>query len=177
MKAQPSAKPAITDAYDKSAIDPNTTLDVFMGPKNTITELADTVETLDGVRAETIDIANEQDGTHLEVIVLEEQATDQLDKDHVDNFVTVDGIGPEVATLLLAGGIRTFRQLANTPIERIRQILDAAGPRFRIHDASRWAEQASQLTHNESLTRADETHLPYGFAQWPNQKTGGTPIA
>ncbi|MBO0931214.1 helix-hairpin-helix domain-containing protein [Fibrella aquatilis] len=177
MKTQPLDTPRIAAAYDKSAIDPNTTLDIFIGPRNTVTELADTVETLDGVRAETIDIANEQDGTHLEVIVLEEQLADQPDKDQIDNFVTVDGIGPEVAALLLAGGIRTFRQLANTPIERIREILDAAGPRFRVHDAASWSAKASKLAHYEPFSQSDEAQLPYGLAHWPNQTTKGEPMA
>ncbi|MBO0938340.1 hypothetical protein J2I47_17445 [Fibrella sp. HMF5335] len=177
MKTQPLVTPTVADAFDQTTIDPNTTLDIFIGPKNTITELADTVDILDGVRAETIDITNKQDGTHVEVIVLEEQSADQPDKDMVDNFITVDGIGPEVATLLQAGGIRSFRQLANTSVDQIRAILDAAGPRFRIHDATNWPERAGQLAQNQSLTRPDDTQLPYGFGQWPNQKTRNKPTA
>lgn len=158
---------------DILAVDPNTTLDIFLGPNNTVTELADTVDIMDGVRAETIDITNEQDGTHVEVISLEEPSPDQANMDVVDNFVTVEGIGPEVAGVLLAGGIRTFRQLANTPVERIREILEAAGPRFRIHDATNWPEHAGKLANQPDPLRTDEAQLPYGFAQWPNEKIGG----
>ena len=165
------------DVNDLSAIDPNTTLDIFIGPDSSITELADTVDTLDGVRAETIDISNEKDGTHVEVILLAESAPDRPDADMVDNFVTVNGIGPNVAGLLLAGGIRTFRQLANTPIERIRAILEAAGPRFRIHDAINWTEQAGQLADQQISMQQADSLLPYGFGQWPNEKTGNDATA
>ena len=130
---------------DSLTVDANTTLDIFIGPNKSITELADTVDTMDGVRAETIDITNEKDGTHVELISLEEPSPDEPNIDVVDNFVTVEGIGPEVAALLLAGGIRTFKQLANTPVERIREILELAGPHFRIHDAANLTEQAGRL--------------------------------
>lgn len=179
MAKQPKAT-AIEKAdepRDLLAIDPHTTLDIFLGPNNTVTELADTVDVMDGVRAETIDITNEQDGTHVEVISLEEPSPDQANVDMIDNFVTVEGIGPEVAGILLAGGIRTFKELANTPVERIRAILEAAGPRFRIHDATNWPERAGQLVAAPSPLDADDAQLPYGFAQWPNEKIGGEATA
>ncbi|MEZ0542438.1 hypothetical protein [Fibrella arboris] len=135
-------------------IDANTTLDVFVGPNQSVTELADTFDTMDGVTAETIDITNEKDGTHLEVISLEEPSPDQPRVNVVDNFVTVEGIGPEVAALLIAGGIHTFKQLANTPVERIREILEAAGQRYRIHDATEWPDRASRLQATNDHRRA-----------------------
>ncbi|NID10902.1 helix-hairpin-helix domain-containing protein [Fibrivirga algicola] len=145
MLDQPQAADDAEEPDDSLVIDANTTLDIFIGPNNSITELADTFDEMDGVQAETIDITNEKDGTHLEVISLEEPSPDQPNINVVDNFVTVEGIGPEVAALLIAGGIRTFKQLANTPVERIRAILEVAGPRFRIHDAHEWPERASRL--------------------------------
>lgn len=140
--------PAADDASEPDGsliVEPNTTLDIFIGPNRSITELADTIDTMDGIQAETIDISNEKDGTHVEVISLEEPSPDRPDGYVTDNFVTVESIGPEVAALLIAGGIRTFRQLADTPITRLRTILEAAGPRFRIHDAVEWPEQAGRL--------------------------------
>lgn len=174
MKPAPYASNQSDEATDDAApLDPNTTLDIYISPSNTITELADTVDTLDGIRAETIDILNEKDGTHLEVIQLEEPSSEHPDRDIVDNFVSVEGIGPEVAALLLAGGIHTFRQLASTPVERIRTILEAAGPHFRLHDAAEWPERAGQLANPQPFDKAAEAELPYGFAQWPNEKSGG----
>ncbi len=40
------------------------------------------------------------------------------------------------------GGINTWDDLANAPVERIKEILDAAGPRYQIHDPSSWPAQA-----------------------------------
>lgn len=162
---------------EQAPLDPNTTLDVYVGPNNSITELADTVDTMDGVRAETIDITNEGDGTHVELISLEEPSPTDPNMDVVDNFVSVEGIGPEVASLLIAGGIRTFNQLANTPVERIRAILEAGGTHFRIHEAANWAEQAGQLAKTDPFGPEAEAQLPFGFAQWPNEKTGGEATA
>jgi hypothetical protein len=39
-------------------------------------------------------------------------------------------------------GITTFAQLADTPVERLRALLKAAGPRFASHDPGTWPEQA-----------------------------------
>ncbi|RYF78698.1 MAG: hypothetical protein EOO39_00700 [Cytophagaceae bacterium] len=139
---------------DSLIVEPNTTLDIFIGPNRSITELSDTFDTLDGVTAETIDITNEKDGTHVEVISLEEQSADDPAIDVVDNFVTVEGIGPDVAALLIAGGIRTFKQLGNTPVDQIRSILAAAGPRFRIHDATDWPERANKLEAKDNQRSA-----------------------
>ena len=55
----------------------------------------------------------------------------------------VEGIGPKIAELCNAAGIHTWDQLANTAVDRLREILDAAGPNFQIHDPGTWPEQAA----------------------------------
>lgn len=59
-----------------------------------------------------------------------------------DDLKKIEGIGPKIAGLLNDGGIYTFSQLANTALERLKEILDAAGPRYRIHDPGTWSKQA-----------------------------------
>lgn len=59
-----------------------------------------------------------------------------------DDLKIVEGIGPKIETLLKEGGIGTWDELANAPVERIKEILDAAGPRYQIHDPSSWPAQA-----------------------------------
>ena len=59
-----------------------------------------------------------------------------------DDLKIVEGIGPKIETLLKEGGIATWDELANAPVERIKEILDAAGPRYQIHDPSSWPAQA-----------------------------------
>ncbi len=59
-----------------------------------------------------------------------------------DNLKKIEGIGPKIAGLLNEGGIQTFNQLANSKVERLQEILDAAGPRYRIHNPGTWPKQA-----------------------------------
>ncbi len=66
-------------------------------------------------------------------------------KIEVDDLKVVEGIGPKIAELIHDGGITTWAELAAAPVERIQEILDAAGERFRIHDPSTWPRQAELL--------------------------------
>jgi predicted flap endonuclease-1-like 5' DNA nuclease len=65
-----------------------------------------------------------------------------------DDLEIVEGIGPKIAELLHKDGIRTFAQLSRTPTPRIQQILDQAGPTFRVANPGTWAEQALLAAHN-----------------------------
>jgi predicted flap endonuclease-1-like 5' DNA nuclease len=60
----------------------------------------------------------------------------------VDDLKLIEGIGPKIEGLLHAEGIKTFAALVDTKVEVLKAILDAAGPRYRIHNPSTWAEQA-----------------------------------
>ena len=59
-----------------------------------------------------------------------------------DDLKIVEGIGPKIETLLKEGGINNWDELAAAPVDRIKEILDAAGPRYQIHDPSSWPAQA-----------------------------------
>lgn len=59
-----------------------------------------------------------------------------------DDLKIVEGIGPKIADLLNKEGIRTWKQLSETSVDRLRSILDAAGPNFQIHDPATWPKQA-----------------------------------
>lgn len=60
-----------------------------------------------------------------------------------DDLKIVEGIGPKIEQLLNKEGILTFSQLASTSSERIKEILDAAGTRFKMHDPSSWPKQSA----------------------------------
>lgn len=62
-----------------------------------------------------------------------------------DNLRNIEGVGPKIATLLNQAGITTFAQLAKTNIKDLQTILDAAGPRYKMHDPKTWRLQAKQL--------------------------------
>lgn len=59
-----------------------------------------------------------------------------------DDLKIVEGIGPKIEELLHNAGIKTWKQLSQTAADRLKEILDAAGPNFQIHDPGSWPEQA-----------------------------------
>lgn len=59
-----------------------------------------------------------------------------------DDLKKIEGIGPKIEKLCNDNGIWTFEALAQTPTTRLREILDAAGPSFRISDPASWPKQA-----------------------------------
>jgi predicted flap endonuclease-1-like 5' DNA nuclease len=63
-----------------------------------------------------------------------------------DDLKVIEGIGPAIERLLQEAGIATWRRLADTTPEAVRRILEAAGPRFRIHDPGTWPAQARLLS-------------------------------
>ena len=63
----------------------------------------------------------------------------------LDDLKVVEGIGPAIEELLHGGGIRTWRALEAADDATLRGILEAAGPRFRVHDPGTWPRQAGLL--------------------------------
>ncbi|MBK8669064.1 MAG: hypothetical protein IPN89_06170 [Saprospiraceae bacterium] len=55
----------------------------------------------------------------------------------------MEGIGPKIADLLVAKGIITFADLSQTSSDTLKNILDGAGSKYKMHDPSTWAKQAS----------------------------------
>ena len=60
----------------------------------------------------------------------------------LDDLKVIEGIGPKIEQLLKDGGITTWAELASANVERLKEILDAAGPRYQIHDPSTWPAQS-----------------------------------
>lgn len=59
-----------------------------------------------------------------------------------DDLKIIEGVGPKIEKLLKAAGINSFTDLANAPVAKVREILDAAGPTFNLADPDSWAKQA-----------------------------------
>jgi large subunit ribosomal protein L27 len=60
----------------------------------------------------------------------------------LDDLKIIEGVGPKIETLLKDGGINSWAELAAAPVDRLKEILDAAGPRYQIHDPSTWPAQS-----------------------------------
>jgi predicted flap endonuclease-1-like 5' DNA nuclease len=59
-----------------------------------------------------------------------------------DDLTKVEGVGPAIKKLLWKNKIETFKDLAKTPVQELRDILDTKGPMFQMHNPSTWARQA-----------------------------------
>ena len=59
-----------------------------------------------------------------------------------DKLTKIEGIGPKIAEHLGAAGIITFADLAGAPISKLKEILENAGPRFKMHSPDTWPQQA-----------------------------------
>lgn len=55
----------------------------------------------------------------------------------------VEGIGPKIEQLLKNAGINTWAELANAPVDRLKEILSEAGDRYRLADPTTWSQQAA----------------------------------
>ncbi|MGB0136380.1 MAG: 50S ribosomal protein L21 [Flavobacteriales bacterium] len=59
-----------------------------------------------------------------------------------DDLRKIEGIGPKTAEHLNNAGITSFAALAEASVERIREVLEAAGPRYKSIDPTSWPVQA-----------------------------------
>jgi len=59
-----------------------------------------------------------------------------------DDLRKIEGVGPKTAEHLNNAGITSFAALAEASVERIREILEAAGPRYKSIDPTSWPVQA-----------------------------------
>lgn len=66
-----------------------------------------------------------------------------------DDLKVVEGIGPKIEGLLNEIGITTWKELAESSEEKVQQMLDDAGPRYRIHSPSTWSKQAALAANGE----------------------------
>ncbi|MEM6396265.1 MAG: helix-hairpin-helix domain-containing protein [Bacteroidota bacterium] len=59
-----------------------------------------------------------------------------------DDLKKIEGIGPKIAGLLNDAGIVTFNDLAEASKGKLKNVLEAAGPRFRLAKPDTWQQQA-----------------------------------
>lgn len=66
-----------------------------------------------------------------------------------DDLKKVEGIGPKIEELLHNGGIVTFADLAKADVNTVKEILNAAGSRYQMHDPTSWPMQAEMAANGE----------------------------
>lgn len=88
--------------------------------------------------------AHEEHATHgMQGEALEERMPAvhvEVDAPTRDDLKIIEGIGPKTEAVFNAAGIFNFLQLSKTPVQKLDEILDAAG--LRLGDPGSWPEQA-----------------------------------
>ncbi|MEL7529731.1 MAG: carbohydrate-binding module family 20 domain-containing protein [Bacteroidota bacterium] len=70
-------------------------------------------------------------------------------KKAADKLTMIEGIGPKIAGLLKEDGIDTFAKLSKASQKKLKAVLLAAGPRFKMHSPATWPEQAKLAAKGE----------------------------
>ncbi len=66
-----------------------------------------------------------------------------------DDLKKIEGVGPKIETLLNEASILTFADLSKAKAKVLKDVLTAAGPRFKMHDPATWAKQAKLAAANK----------------------------
>jgi hypothetical protein len=66
-----------------------------------------------------------------------------------DDLTVVEGIGPKIQELLNQFGIRSYQQLAETDVNRLKEILSSAGSQLAMHDPGTWPAQANLAANDQ----------------------------
>ena len=69
--------------------------------------------------------------------------------DKGDDLKKIEGIGPKIEELLHNASIVTFADLAKAEPNAIKEILNAAGSRYQMHDPTSWPMQAEMAANGE----------------------------
>lgn len=69
--------------------------------------------------------------------------------DEKDDLTVIEGIGPKIQELLYQYGVHTYKQLAETEVLRLKEILAAAGPQLAMHDPGTWSAQANLAANDK----------------------------
>ncbi len=93
---------------------------------------------------EAVSVAEEVEVTMPELAPAEKKAAAPKKEKgpKLDDLKIIEGVGPKIETLLKEGGVSTWAELAAASEDRLKEILNAAGPRYQIHDPSTWPAQA-----------------------------------
>jgi small subunit ribosomal protein S1 len=80
--------------------------------------------------------------------------------DKGDDLKKIEGIGPKIEELLHAAGIVTFADLAAAQVDTIKEVLNAAGSRYQMHDPTSWPLQSDMAAKGEwdKLTEWQDSH-------------------
>ncbi len=77
---------------------------------------------------------------------LEEEATgddhSSVDEEQADDLTEIEGIGPKISNILGSAGYGSFYEISKADPEDIKNILEKAGDKYKMHDPASWPKQA-----------------------------------
>jgi predicted flap endonuclease-1-like 5' DNA nuclease len=59
-----------------------------------------------------------------------------------DDLKKIEGVGPKIADILSSAGLGSFESIATETADKLKEILEAAGSRYKMHDPTSWPDQA-----------------------------------
>ena len=105
---------------------------VGIGSDHTLFALADGIVTFRKTRGERSIVSVLPEGVPISSPAPKAKATAKA-APQADDLTKVEGVGPKIAELFNEAGINSYADLAATSVERLQEILDAAGPNFSVH--------------------------------------------
>lgn len=73
-----------------------------------------------------------------------ELAKTVLGKRIIENDLKIiEGIGPKIEELYHAAGVKTWKDVAETPVQTLQDILNEGGSRYAMHNPETWSKQAT----------------------------------
>ena len=104
--------------------------------------------------------------------------------EHRDDLTKIKGLGRGSQELLNEAGIHTFKALATAPVRKVRQIIDAGGPRYKAIDTKSWKTDATILSKKaaDATSRRAAKNLesleanPQGTIPDSDSKTKSIPV-
>lgn len=72
-----------------------------------------------------------------------------MNRYNIDDLKAIEGIGPKVEKLLKENGIEGWESLSNTTVDKLQEILDSAGDRFKLANPMTWPTQATLAYNRE----------------------------
>jgi predicted flap endonuclease-1-like 5' DNA nuclease len=93
-------------------------------------------------------------------------------KEKKDNLTVIEGIGSVIQNILRKNNIKNFKDLSKKSVSELRIILEAAGPRFVMHNPSTWPHQAKLASEGrlDELAKLQK-ELKGGIRQKTEKKT------
>ena len=71
------------------------------------------------------------------------------------DFTVIEGVGPKICQLLEKAGYKDFAALSKAKVGDLRNVLENAGSRYKMHDPSKWAQQA-RLASKDQWSKLNE---------------------